>query len=82
MKFVDTAIVDADVIIYVTDVIEKFDKNSNYLEKVKKTDIPVILLINKIDLSDQNKVIELANMWKAELPQAVILPISATENSI
>ncbi len=79
MKFVDTAIIDADIIIYVTDVIEKFDKNSSYLEKVKKTDIPVILLINKIDLSDQNKVIELANMWKAELPQAVILPVSATE---
>ncbi len=79
MKFVDTAIVDADIIIYVTDVIEKFDKNSNYLEKVKKTDIPVILLINKIDLSDQKSVIELANMWKAELPHAVILPISATE---
>lgn len=79
MKFVDTAIIDADIIIYVTDVIEKFDKNSTYLEKVKKTDIPVILLINKIDLSDQNKVIELVNMWKAELPQAVILPVSATE---
>lgn len=79
MKFVDTALIDADVIIYVTDVVEKFDKNSEYLEKVKKSDIPVILLINKIDLSNQEKVMELISFWKEELPKADILPISATE---
>jgi len=79
MKFVDTALVDADVILYVTDVIEKFDKNAEYLEKVKNTNIPVFLLLNKIDLSDQNAVLELATMWKNELPNAVILPISAKE---
>jgi GTP-binding protein Era len=79
MRFVDTAIVDADVILYVTDVIEKFDKNSDYLEKIKKTDIPVILLLNKIDLSDQQNVLNLAQMWQQELPKALILPISATE---
>lgn len=80
MKFVETALIDADVIIYVTDVIEKFDKNSEYLDKVKNSKVPVILLINKIDLSDQAKVMELISFWKEELPKAEILPISATES--
>jgi GTPase len=79
MRFVDTALIDADVILYVTDVIEKFDKNSDYLEKIKKTDVPVILLLNKIDLSNQPNVLNLAQMWQQELPNALILPISATE---
>jgi GTPase len=79
MKFVDTALIDADVILYVTDVYEKFDKNIEYLERVKKSNVPTILLINKIDLSEQQKVIDLANTWKEVLPNAVILPISATE---
>jgi GTPase len=80
MRVVDTALIDADVIIYVTDVVEQFDKNSAYLEKVKKSGVPVILLINKIDLSDQMKVMALINQWKEELPNAEILPISATES--
>jgi len=80
MKFVETALIDADVIIYVTDVVEKFDKNSEYLDKVKNSKVPVILLINKIDLSDQGKVMELISFWKVELPKAEILPISATES--
>lgn len=79
MKFVDTALTDADVILYVTDVVEKFDKNAEYLDKVKASEIPVIVLINKIDLSDQQKVVELATIWSAELPKAQILPISAKE---
>jgi GTPase len=79
MRFVDTALIDADVILYVTDVKEKYDKNPDYIEKVKKSGVPVILLINKIDLSEQQVVIELAKMWKEQLPDADILPISATE---
>jgi len=79
MKYVDTAIVDADVILYVTDVIEKFDKNSDYLEKVKNTKTPVIVLLNKIDLSDQENVMKLMATWTEELPKATILPLSATE---
>ncbi|MBN2805212.1 MAG: GTPase Era [Prolixibacteraceae bacterium] len=79
MRVVDTALIDADVIIYVTDVVEQFDKNSDYLEKVKKSGVPVILLINKIDLSDQLKVMALIQQWKEELPEAEILPVSATE---
>lgn len=79
MKFVDTALTDADVILYVTDVVEKFDKNSEYLERIQKTSIPVILLINKIDLSNQNAVMALIEQWKQIVPNAFILPISATE---
>jgi len=79
MRFVDTAITDADVIIYVTDVREKLDKNPEYLDRVQKSGIPVILLINKIDISDQQAVMELVNIWRGLLPDAEILPISATE---
>lgn len=79
MKFVDTALIDGDVILYVTDVVEKFDKNSEYLEKVRKTNIPVILLINKIDLSNQEDVMKLIALWQEQLPEATILPLSATE---
>jgi GTP-binding protein Era len=80
LKFVDTALIDADVILYVTDVVEQPDKNSSYLMRVQKSDVPVILLINKIDLSNQEKVSELINLWTELLPKAQILPISATES--
>jgi GTP-binding protein Era len=79
MKYVDTAIGDADIILYVTDVVETFDKNHEYLERIQKLDVPVLLIINKIDLSDQNKVMELIAMWKEQLPRAEIIPTSATE---
>ncbi len=79
MKFVDAALSDADIIIYVTDVVESFDKNEEYLEKVKKTNTPVLLLINKIDLSQQEKLEQLVALWKEHVPQAEIFPVSATE---
>ena len=79
MRFVDTALIDADVILYVTDVIETVDKNSDYLEKVKLSGVPVIILINKIDLSDQPAVVKLVETWQALIPGAQILPVSATE---
>ena len=79
MKFVETALIDADLILYVTDVKEKFDKNIDYIEKVKNSKVPVILLINKIDLSDQQTVLDLAKQWSQLLPEAEILPVSATE---
>ncbi len=77
MKFVDTAISDADVILYVTDVVETFDKNEEYIQKVKRTSIPVILLINKIDLTQQDKLEKLVSKWKEKLPDAQIFPVSA-----
>jgi len=77
MRFVDMAITDADIILYVTDVVETPDKNQEYLAKVQRTNTPVVLIINKIDLSDQGKLETLAAMWKEQLPNAVIIPTSA-----
>ncbi len=79
MNFVETAIGDADIILYVTDVVEKSDKNAEYIEKLQRIDCPVILVINKIDISTQEKVLELMGWWKQQLPKAVIYPASAQE---
>ena len=77
MNFVETAIGDADVILYVTDVIEKIDKNREYVEKLSKVDCPVLIVINKIDESSQEKVIELVEQWHSLVPKAEIFPASA-----
>ncbi len=77
MDFVETAIGDADIILYVTDVVEKMDKNIEYIEKLNKVECPVIIAINKIDETKQEKVIELVEKWHATVPKAEILPISA-----
>ncbi|TDO05080.1 GTPase Era [Sunxiuqinia elliptica] len=79
MKFVNTALIDADVILYVTDVVEQPDKNAEYLEKIRKSNAPVVVLINKIDLSTQGDVMKLYEYWKDLLPAADIYAISATE---
>ncbi|MBE6246630.1 MAG: GTPase Era [Bacteroidales bacterium] len=77
MDFVETAIGDADIILYVTDVIEKMDKNIEYIEKLNKVECPVIIAINKIDETSQEKVVELVEKWHTTVPKAEILPISA-----
>ena len=79
MNFVDTAIGDADIILYVTDTVEKADKHDDYIAKLQKVDCPVVLVINKIDISDQPKVMELMAWWKEQLPKAEIIPASAQE---
>jgi GTP-binding protein Era len=79
MKFVDTALIDADVILFVTDVVEKPGKNPEYIEKVRKSNVPVIVLINKIDLSNQNEVLKLFDYWIGIFPGANVYPISAQE---
>jgi GTP-binding protein Era len=79
LKFVDTAIGDADIILYVTDMVEKSDKNKEYIEKLQKVECPVILVVNKIDLSTQEKVVELMDKWRKFLPDAEIIPASAKE---
>ena len=79
LDFVDTAIGDADIILYVTDTIEKSDKNIEYIEKLQKLDCPVIIVINKIDISSQEKVMELMGWWKEKVPAATIFPASAQE---
>ncbi|MBF1384986.1 GTPase Era [Prevotella aurantiaca] len=78
LHFSESALADADILLYVTDVIEKPEKNSDFLEKVAKMQIPVILLINKIDESDQKTLVGLVEKWHGLLPKAEILPISAT----
>ena len=79
MKFVDSALIDADVILFVTDVIETPGKNPEYIEKVRKSNVPVIVLINKIDLSNQNDVLRLFDYWTNVFPGANVYPISAQE---
>lgn len=80
LEFSKSALIDADVIVYVTDVVETPEKNMDFIEKVGKTKAPILLVINKIDLSDQTKLDELFDKWKQLLPQAEIFPMSATEN--
>ncbi len=79
LKFVNTAFLDADVILYVTDVKESVDKHEKYLEKVKKTEIPVLLLVNKVDLSNQEELEKVVLQWNESLPNAEVFPISALE---
>ena len=79
MKFVDSALIDADVILFVTDVIETPGKNPDYIEKVRKSNMPVIVLINKIDLSNQENVLKLFDYWTNIFPGANVFPISAQE---
>lgn len=79
MNFVDVAIGDADIILYVTDTVEKSDKNEEYVDKFKNLSCPIIVVINKIDISSQEKVVELMEYWKGELPKATVIPASAQE---
>lgn len=80
MKFVDIALTDADVILFVTDVVEKAGKNPEYIDRIRKSNMPVIVLINKIDLSNQEKVVQLFDYWREVFPGAEVFPVSALEN--
>ena len=81
MKFVRGAVSDADIILYVTDTVEQqSERNADILEKIQKSGIPVILVINKIDLTSQEKLEQLAAEWRERLPEAIIIPASAKEN--
>lgn len=77
LAFSVSALQDADVLLYVTDVVETPDKNSEFLEKVKKMNVPVLVLINKIDISNQKDLEKLVQLWHESLPKAEIFPISA-----
>jgi GTP-binding protein Era len=79
LKFVDTAFSDADVILYVTDVKETFDKHQKYIDKLAKCEVPILVLLNKIDLSNQPEVVKISAEWKSILPNAEIIPVSALE---
>ena len=79
MKFVDGALGDADIILYVTDTVETADKNAEYIEKLGRIDCPVIIVLNKIDISSQDDVLKLMQYWKEQLPKALVIPVSAQE---
>ena len=80
LNFSESALGDADVLLYVTDVVETVDKNSDFLRRVERMECPVLLLINKIDQTNQEALEKLVDVWKELLPKAEIIPISALSN--
>ena len=79
MKFVNTALVDADIILFMTDIFEKKNAHEEILEKLKNTKTPIVLLINKIDLADQEKLETVVDHWKNTFPKSIVIPLSALE---
>ena len=80
LNFSQSALTDADALLYVTDTVESYDKNADFLAKIKDIDVPVFLIINKIDLlPSQDKLESLVAMWESILPKARVIPICATE---
>lgn len=80
MKFVNVALTDADVILYVTDVNELHVTESEYSGKIRKSEIPVIIAVNKVDLSNQNDLEKIVEIWESSFPQSPVIPISALKN--
>ena len=80
LNFSNSALSDADIILYVTDVVENGEKNISFIEKVQKNNAKTLVVINKIDLCDQNKLEELVAKWEKILPKAEIIPLSALNN--
>jgi GTP-binding protein Era len=78
-KFSNSALSDADVLLYVTDIYDSENKNADFIEKVSENPAALLLIINKIDLTDQEKLEALVEKWKALLPRAEIFPVSALE---
>ena len=78
LRFSRSALRDADVLLYVTDMIESPEKNSDFIAEVRKLDVPILVLINKIDLSNQAELVKKVELWHELIPEAEILPISAT----
>lgn len=77
LAFSESALQDADVLLYITDVVERADKNADFLAKVREMSVPVLLLINKIDTSNQQDLERLVSEWHEQLPKAEIFPVSA-----
>ena len=80
MKFVSEALKDADVILMVTDIYEDPEKMQDRLDQINQLNVPTLLLLNKIDLSNQKSMEKMVDLWKSKLPKAQILPISALHN--
>jgi GTPase len=81
LGFSQSALTDADVLLYVTDVIDSSEKNADFVEMVKQhaNDYKIILIVNKIDLIDEAKLVEMVENWHTILPEAEVIPISATQ---
>ncbi len=77
LAFSVSSLEDADILLYVTDTVEKQSKNEDFIAKVKRLNIPILVLINKIDLSNEKDVTELVEYWHEQIPQAEIVPLSA-----
>ena len=77
LAFSESALTDADILLYVTDVVENPEKNLDFLDKVKRMQIPVLLLVNKIDETNQQQLGDIVSRWHTLLPNAEILPLSA-----
>ena len=80
MNFVHGAVDDADVILYVTDTVEQSDRSENIVERVNRSGIPAIVVINKIDLTTPEQLELLVDQWQQKMPEAVIIPVSAKEH--
>jgi GTP-binding protein Era len=80
MGFVNLALSDADLIIYVTDVVEKSAQTGEYIRKIKESGIPVVAVINKIDLSNQGELEKIVETWRECFPESPVIPVSALEN--
>ncbi len=77
LKFSTSALTDADVLLYVTDVFDTYEKNKDFVEKVNLNTAPLLLIVNKIDLIDEEKLIKMVEKWKEVMPRAEIIPVSA-----
>ncbi len=80
MNSVNLALSDADLIIYVTDVTEKAANEGEYIEKIKDSGIPVMIVVNKIDLSGQAELEKIVKMWHGSFPQSPVIPASGLKN--
>ena len=80
MKFVTGAVADADVILYVTDTVERGERSAGIIDRIRQSGVPAIVVINKIDLTTPEALEALVDKWQGELPEARIVPASAKEN--
>ena len=80
MNFVNTALYDADMILYVTDVTEHSANEGEYIDKIKQSGIPVIIAVNKIDLTNQDSLEKIVESWHLAFPDSLVIPVSALKN--
>lgn len=80
MNSVNLALSDADLIVYVTDITEKSANEGEYIDKIKESGIPVLVVVNKIDLSNQEELEKIVGVWHTSFPQSPVIPVSALKN--